>query len=155
MKDRESSFCGILREKGVKVTKQRLLVLEVLSANKGHHLTAEEIFDLVRSDSPTIGLATIYRVILLLTELHLVDRINLNDGYTRYEIGDIGENETKHHHHHLICLSCGEVFSFEGDLLETLESSIETTTGFKVVDHELKFYGYCKECRCQKTLHDK
>jgi Fur family ferric uptake transcriptional regulator len=72
--------------------------------------------------------------------------MNLDDGYVRYEIGDIGKNETRHHHHHLICLTCGKVISFEDDLLEDLEKKIAITTGFSVQDHEVKLYGYCKEC---------
>ena len=107
---------------------------------------AEEIFDLVKGDSPEIGLATVYRTIQLFMELHLIDRINLDDGFVRYEIGDMGTKKNSHHHHHLICLSCGRVMSVEDDLLEELEAEIARTTGFKVTDHEVKLYGYCKEC---------
>ena len=46
-------------------------------------------------------------------ELHLIDRINLDDGFVRYEIGDMG-TKNSHHHHHLICLSCGRVMSVGG-----------------------------------------
>ena len=53
-----------------------------------------------------------------------MDRINLDDGYVRYEIGSRDANTSKHHHHHLICLSCGKVISFEDDLLEELEKKI-------------------------------
>lgn len=139
-------FIKILKEKGLKVTKQRVQILEALALRPEVHLTAEEIYDLVRADSPEIGLATVYRTIQLLLELHLIDRINLDDGYVRYEIGDMGTKGTGHHHHHLICLECGKVFSVEDDLLDELEGKIERTTGFKIVDHEVKLYGYCKEC---------
>ncbi len=140
-------FEKILKEKGLKVTTQRVLVLEVLSSCPDKHLTAEEIFELVKVDYPVIGLATVYRTIQLLLELHLIDRINLNDGYVRYEIGNLSEKKTRHHHHHLICTSCGRILSFQDDLLEELESKIADTTGFLVADHEVKLYGYCEECR--------
>lgn len=143
--DRET-FKKILKEKGLKVTTQRLLVLEVLGACPDKHLTAEEIYELVKTDYPDIGLATVYRTIQLLLELHLIDRINLDDGFVRYEIGSIETEEYKHHHHHLICEVCGKVISFEDDLLDDLEEKIANTTGFYVVDHEVKLYGYCKEC---------
>ena len=52
-------FKKLLKEKGLKVTGQRLLVLEIMAAHPGEHLTAEEIFDLAREKSPEIGLATI------------------------------------------------------------------------------------------------
>ena len=136
----------MLKKKGLKVTKQRLLVLQALASCPDKHLTAEEIYTIIKADCPEIGLATVYRTIQLLLELNLIDRINLDDGFVRYEIGSVGENDSKHHHHHLICRSCGKVLSFQDDLLEELEDKIKETTGFQVVDHEVKLYGYCKEC---------
>lgn len=139
-------FIGLLREKGLKVTNQRIGVLETLAAFPDTHLTAEEIYEKVRQEYPEIGLATVYRTIQLLLELHLIDKISLNDGCIRYEIAKQDDNESKHHHHHLVCLSCGNVFSFEDDLLEELEEKIKETMNFKIVDHEVKLYGYCREC---------
>ena len=112
-----------LKEKGLKVTHQRLLVLSVLEENSGSHMTAEDIYDLVSEDYPEIGLATVYR-----TLQHLLN------------------GETKHNHHHLICKRCNKVMPFDDDLLESLEDHIEKATGFHVLDHELKFYGLCKDC---------
>ena len=143
--DREG-FKALLKSRGLKVTNQRLLILEVLAACPDRHLTAEEIYEIVKADCPEIGLATVYRTIHLLLELHLVDRINLDDGFVRYEIGSATESESKHRHHHLICNKCGKVLSFQDDLLEELEGKIMKTMGFWVVDHEVKLYGYCKEC---------
>lgn len=143
--DREK-FKQLLKDNGLKVTNQRLLVLEALASCPDRHLTAEEIYEMVKADYPEIGLATVYRTIQLLMELHLIDHINLDDGYVRYEIGDEGRGTAKHHHHHLICMGCGRVISFEDDLLEELEAKITEKTGFHVVDHEVKLYGYCAEC---------
>ncbi len=144
-------FKEILKSKGLKVTNQRIHVLEVLSASPDKHLTAEEIYELVKVDNPEIGLATVYRTIQLLLELHLVDKINLDDGFVRYEIGQMDSDEKKHHHHHLICLECGKVSSFEDDLLEKLEDRIWDTASFKVMDHEVKLYGYCNECLANRV----
>lgn len=138
-------FVQLLKENRLKVTNQRLQILHVLDTSRDKHLTAEEIYDLVKVDFPEIGLATVYRTIQLLLELHLVDRINLDDGCVRYEIGQ--KTGQKHHHHHLICLECGEVFSFEDDLLEQLEERIKSSLGFTVTDHEVKLFGYCKNCQ--------
>ena len=136
---------ALLREKGIKVTTQRVLVLSVLMSNPEKHFTAEEIYELVKSSYPEIGLATVYRTIQLLSENQLVDRISLDDGFARYEIGNMGD-ATKHHHHHLICRRCGKVLSFRDDLLVELEAKILSTTGFYAVNHEVKLYGYCQEC---------
>ena len=135
-----------LKEKGLKVTNQRLVVLEALETSSNQHLTAEQIFDLVKADTPEIGLATVYRTIQVLLELHLIDRVNFDDGSERYEIVRMGTKGARHHHHHLICINCGKVFEFEEDMMEGLETEIEKKTGFHVIDHEVKLYGYCKEC---------
>ena len=136
----------ILREKGMKVTRQRLLVLEAVASRPEEHLTAEDIYELVKAGYPEIGLATVYRTIQMLDELPLVHRVNFDDGFVRYEMGTVPECGSRHHHHHLICVKCGRVISFQDDLLEELEERITRTTGFAVVDHEVKFYGYCVEC---------
>ena len=143
--DREA-FKQLLKDRGLKVTRQRLMVLEAIASCPERHLTAEEIFELVKAGCPDIGLATVYRTIQLLNELHLIDRINFDDGFVRYEMGTVSEHGQKHHHHHLICLKCGKVISFWDDLLEELEEKITATTGFSIVNHEVKLYGICKEC---------
>ncbi|HIX63677.1 MAG TPA: transcriptional repressor [Candidatus Mediterraneibacter colneyensis] len=135
-----------LREKGLKVTHQRLLVLSVLEQNSGRHMTAEDIYELVSEDYPEIGLATVYRTLQLLWDMQLVDRLNLDDGCVRYEIGHLLRGDARHNHHHLICRSCHKVIPFDGDLLDDLERHIEESVGFHVLDHELKFYGLCREC---------
>ena len=145
----QEKFKEMLKEKGLKVTNQRLLVLQVLAEHGDEHMTAEDIFELVREDYPEIGLATIYRTVQLLLDMQLVDRIMLDDGCVRYEIGDFLDEQEghRHHHHHLICTECGSVSAFRDDLLEDLEAYIEKKTGFQVTDHELKFYGVCRKCR--------
>ena len=143
----EVRFKKLLREKGLKVTEQRMLVLEVLEEYRGQHLTVEEIYAEVQKKCPDIGLATIYRTVQLLLDRQLVDRISLDDRCIRYEIWRMPEGEEKrHHHHHLICTTCGAVLPFDADLLEELEQHIEKATGFHVTDHELKFYGQCAAC---------
>jgi len=146
MEERLEQFKILLKEKGMKTTTQRLAILQVLLEQSDKHLTAEEIYELVKLNWPDIGLATVYRNIQLLSELNLIDRLNLDDGYVRYEIGSMNTDDVKHHHHHLICLECGEVFMFEEDFLENLEQTILDTLGFVVSNHEVKLYGLCKKC---------
>ena len=136
----------LLKEKGLKVTRQRMAVLEAIGSCPQEHLTAEEIFELVKVGCPDIGLATVYRTIQLLGSLHLIDRVSFDDGIVRYEMGSALESAGKHRHHHLVCIKCGRVTPFQDDLLEELEGKIAETAGFRVVNHEVKLYGYCVEC---------
>lgn len=143
----EQRFKDLLKSKGLKVTNQRILVLETMAGHPGEHMTAEDIYDLVRVQYPEIGLATVYRTIQVLLDLHIIDKVSFDDGFTRYELAMQMDDDSKHHHHHAICKSCGKVCAFEDDYLDTLEEALEKSMGFTVVDHEVKLYGYCKECK--------
>ena len=151
MNMKQDIFKQMLKDKGLKVTGQRLLVLETMAAHPGEHLTAEEIFDLARQQYPEIGLATVYRTLQVLVELRLIDKLSIDDGSARYELGrELGSG--RHHHHHAICLGCRTVFSLEEDLLDNLEQSLRDRLGFAVTDHEVKFYGYCRTCLSKGML---
>ncbi|WP_315067231.1 Fur family transcriptional regulator [uncultured Clostridium sp.] len=133
-----------LKKKGYKLTPQRRSIVDTIIDNEGQHLTAEEIYDKVKKSCPEIGLATVYRTILLLEELGVISRLELNDGCSRYEI--LHSNET-HRHHHLICNICHKVLEVQDDLLEDLEVDIQNRYKFKILDHSVKFYGICDECQ--------
>lgn len=143
----EQRFRDLLKSKGLKVTSQRMLVLETMAGHPGEHMTAEDIYDLVRVQSPEIGLATVYRTIQVLLDLNIIDKVSFDDGFTRYELAMQMDDDSKHHHHHAICKGCGKVCAFEDDYLDTLEEALESSMGFTVVDHEVKLYGYCRECK--------
>ncbi|MDW7674852.1 MAG: Fur family transcriptional regulator [Bacillota bacterium] len=135
--------CEKLHEHDYKITPQRRIILKVFLDNLEHHLSAEEIYNIVKETHPEIGLATVYRTLDLLAELEVLQRVNFGDGRSRYEFSD----REVHHHHHLICLGCGEVTEFDDDKLEVLEKTISEKSSFKIVDHQLKFYGYCNKCQ--------
>lgn len=142
----EEKVKDLLREKGLMVTSQRLMVLNILSAHGDEHLTVEEIYDLAKEESPEIGLATIYRTVQVLLELHVIEKVTFDDGFARYELNG-EETGSGHRHHHAICTQCGKVYSLETDLLDTLEKQVFESLGFEVTDHEVKLYGLCSACR--------
>ncbi len=111
------------REKGLKVTSQRLMVLNIRAPTGTKHLTVEEIYDLAKEESPEIGLATIYRTVQVLLELHVIEKVTFDDGFARYELNG-EETGSGHRHHHAICTQCGKVYSLETDLLDTLEKQV-------------------------------
>ena len=139
-----------LQNSPYKLTHQRKVVLEVFVDNPGCHLSAEEIHDILRHKSADIGLATVYRDLELLCgeEIGILQKIEFGDGCSRYEL-NLTEPNT-HQHHHLICTSCKKVIEFSEDMLDDLEIDIMQKCGFKVTDHQVKFFGLCEEC--QKEL---
>ena len=68
-----------------------------------------------------------------------------NKGSYSYELNPIDPNQ--HFHHHLICTECKEISEFEEDMLDHLEEDIFKKTGFKVENHQAKFFGICKNCQ--------
>ncbi len=133
-----------LHERQYKLTPQREIILQIFINNADKHLSAEDVYSLVKRESPDIGMATVYRTIDLLNELEVLQKMDFGDGCSRYEISG---DSTAHHHHHLICLNCGLVREFDDDLLETLENVISRKSNFQILDHQVKFYGYCQECQ--------
>lgn len=132
-----------LKLKGYKLTPQRRAIVDTIVESEGKHLTAEEIYDEVKVGCPEIGLATVYRTILLLEDIGILSRLHLNDGCSRYEL--VHSDET-HRHHHLVCNICNGVIEVEDDLLEELEAEIQKKYNFNILDHTLKFYGVCNSC---------
>ncbi|MBP1994840.1 ferric iron uptake transcriptional regulator [Paenibacillus eucommiae] len=133
-----------MQSKGYKLTVQREATVVVLLENEEDHLSAEEIFMLVKSKFPDIGLATVYRTLDLLSELHVLEKLNFGDGVTRF---DLRNDNNVHLHHHLICVRCGSVDEIMEDWLTELEARVEREFGFQVLDHRLDFQGICHRCR--------
>lgn len=142
MEDKLNAICQKLQQSEYKVTPQRQFILKTFLEHATEHLSAEDVFSIVKGQYPDIGLATVYRTLELLADLNVLTKINFGDGRTRYELGQ----KEAHHHHHMICLGCGRVQEFDADLLESLENLLTQKTGFLITDHQLKFYGYCREC---------
>lgn len=134
-----------LKETGFKITPQRRAIVEILLKNNHTHLSSEEIYDLVRVDCPEIGLATVYRTMQLLDEIGAISKLNLDDGCIRYEI--CLNKEDSHNHHHLICKKCGKIMEAKEDLLDSIESEIQKLYNFEILDHDVKFYGLCGDCK--------
>lgn len=131
-----------------KLTPHRRIILEEILLNSDRHLSAEDLYGLLRRKGIEIGMATIYRTLDLFVELNILHKVDFDDGRSRYEL----TRQERHRHHHLVCLGCGGVAEVEDDLLNMLEERIESKYGFQIKDHSVKFYGYCERCRsCQRS----
>ena len=135
-----------LSERGYKMTPQRKEILKIfVEHSEFHHMSAEDVYGILRENDSEIGLATVYRALDLLSDLGILVRIDFGDGCARYELNTA--DPKIHHHHHLICLKCKKVIEFEEDLLDELEKNIADKSGFEILNHEVKFFGYCSDCR--------
>lgn len=132
-----------LINKGYKLTSQREATVRVLLEHEADHLSAEDVFMHVKKKNPDIGLATVYRTLELLAELHIVEKMNFGDGVARF---DLRSGDHEHMHHHLICSICGRLDEIKEDWLLDIEKRLEREYGFTVIDHRLEFKGMYRDC---------
>lgn len=130
----------IIRDLGLKVTTQRLLILDVVRRGP-NHFTAQDIFESVAAKNPAVGFATVYRFLRTLSEQSFVTEVRLGGMPARYEWA------AKHHHDHLTCTGCARIVEFENHEIERLQEKVAKEFGFVLNDHVLELYGVCTDCR--------
>ncbi len=140
MKKAKEIFEKYISDKKLKFTSQRNLILDIFLKEEGH-ISAEDLYKKVSQKYPSIGLATVYRTLKLLSECGLAHERQFGDGQTRYE------HSYEHiHHDHLICTRCGKIIEFENSDIEKLQSDVAKRNKFKIYAHKLELYGLCHEC---------
>lgn len=127
--------------KGLKHTKQRLKIVEIL-LQEVIPLTAEEIYNEAKKEFNAIALTTIYRNLDALINNNCVNKIMCGDGRAKYEYIRNGHM----HRHFLICIGCNKTLPLENCPIKSIETAIHEDTGFQVTGHNLEIYGYCKDC---------
>ena len=131
-----------LLAKGLRRGGARRAVVELLG-EQNCCLTAQEIQDGLRASDRTVGIASVYRILELLTREGFVQKIDLGSGIYRYEpVQPHGD-----HHHHLVCDSCGKVEPFEDGALERALGRVEQSSGYDVSLHDVVLHGSCGDCR--------
>jgi Fur family ferric uptake transcriptional regulator len=138
----EEQTHAVLRDAGYRVGAARRAVVAVL-ARRDCCLTVPEIVDAVRNQGREVGIASVYRVVDLLTEKQLVQKVDLGDGRAHYERAELPDE----HHHHLVCNDCGRVEPFADEELEAALRRVERDTGFAVASHDVLLRGACDGCR--------
>ena len=106
-------------------------------------LTAQEIFDELRSEGRRVGIASVYRALDLLTGMKLVQRLEMGEGVARYEAAHAGGE----HHHHVVCERCGRVTAFEDERLESALEGLSGRLGYALEGHDVVLRGSCRDCR--------
>ena len=130
-----------LRSRGHRNGGARSAVIELLG-RQPCCLTAQEIFDRLRGEGRSVGIASIYRSLEQLTRDGFVQRIDIGAGTSRFE----PIHSDGHHHHHLVCDDCGKVEAFADDELERALRKVEGRTGYSVAGHDVVLRGACADC---------
>ena len=131
-----------LAESGYRRGGARNAVVELLD-RQDCALSAQQIDDRLRAQGRGVGRASVYRILELLCELRLVQRIDVGQGVARYE-RHLPDGD---HHHHLVCDSCGQIEPFEDPALEQAIERVSSRLSFAVDDHDVVLHGACSDCR--------
>jgi len=133
---------GSLKQRGVRLTRQRQILLELIDKTGGH-LDAERLFTLAKERDPKLNRVTVYRTLKLLKNGGLVDELDLmhlNGEKHFYEV------KTNLDHVHLACFQCGRIEEFTSPLFERLKAEISREKGFRIRVTRLEVGGRCSQC---------
>ncbi len=119
-------------------TIQRSLTLDAVQKLKCHP-TAEEVYDFVASEHPTISRGTVYRNLNQLAANGEIRKMEIPSGADHFD-------HLCHDHYHVRCLKCSRVFDVDMDYIPDLEKSIKNTHGFELSGYDLTFKGICPDC---------
>jgi Fur family ferric uptake transcriptional regulator len=139
-----------LRLRGIRLTRQRLILLELLDRS-GRHLDAENLYLLAKEKDPKLNRVTVYRTLKLLKEGGLIDELDL-----MHWAGDQHYYETrlKQEHAHIVCLRCGKVEEFFGESLQNIKRQVEASLGFRIASARTEMGGYCPDCQALKEREE-
>ena len=131
----------ISKERGAKVTTQRILIFKELLKRTKEHPSAEEIYESLKSKVYGLSFSTVYRALSAFEELGLVRRIPTPDGKAHFEVANKP-------HGHFICKNCGKIYDLEneGEILKEFKEKLNKE-GFEVEECNFVCYGICQSCR--------
>ena len=140
---------GRFRHQGLRMTLPRQLIIKVLS-EASEYVTAEEIFMAIHNEYPGIGMATVYRTLILLANMGIVLKFEFGEGKARYKLAE--DEKATANHHLLICTNCFKVVKYtdstkeELKMLENLDNELKDRYGYSIKRHVVQFFGLCDEC---------
>ncbi|MBC7236460.1 MAG: transcriptional repressor [Chloroflexi bacterium] len=136
----ESRFLEALHDRGLRLTPQRERILAILHEMDGH-ATAEQIYERIVAQNPSMDISTVYRTLELLQMLQMVGCIDVG-GQRRYELLSLHGA-----HHHLYCRICGQLLRVEAQEMQPLIEHLAQLSGFEADPEHLIIPGLCEECR--------
>lgn len=130
----------MLKEKGLRVTKPRSMILRTISESK-EPISAEEIYRIIEEKDHDLNLSTVYRNLNTLVDKNVLLKNTDLDGVSFFQ-------ENIHDHKHFItCIKCGKRVTIENCPIEEFAHEVEEETGFTIRSHNFEFTGLCPDCK--------
>jgi len=132
-----------LREKGFRVTPQRLAICEFVLSSK-EHPTVDQVYHAVRREYPTLSLATVYQTLHLLTEMDMLQELGFGNGVARYD-------PKSSPHINIVCKGCGKIQDFESESVRSFLLQIKAEMKQKLIGQRLEIFVFCDKCKKSGT----
>ena len=139
--DARKHFIKFTRSSGLRVTPERIEVLDCVLAWEGH-FEADSLFLHLKTHGSKVSRATVYNTLSLLHKCGIVSRYRFSEGYSQYE-----RTAGRPHHDHMICTQCGKIIEFENRRVVRLQDVLCTAQKFKPTYHSFQIFGVCSGCR--------
>ena len=139
VENRYNEMISLLKEKGYRMTPQRMALVKLIAVSKGHP-NAAMLFNKIKEKYPSTSPATVYKTIYLLKEMGQVLEIDMHED-SHYD------GNKPFPHPHLICIQCGRIDDGELEIEPSQLEKIERRSGYQIVRQQLSFYGLCPDCR--------
>ena len=138
---KNTNYGDDLKHSGLKNTKNRTVILEILEQSE-QPIAAEQVYFELKEKDISINLSTVYRTLEALADRSLVTKLSIvGDSRTLFEYNRMV------HRHYLVCIRCRKILAINHCPLESYEKFLEKETNFSIAGHKLDVYGYCPECR--------
>jgi Fur family transcriptional regulator, ferric uptake regulator len=136
-----ATLAEMLRERGLRLTPQRQLILEAV--HELGHSTPEQVHTYVRERVSGVNITTVYRTLELLEELGLVNHTHLSHGSPTYHAAG------GHQHVHLVCRGCGQISEVAPSVMQPVTDRLMAEKGFRVDVGHVSLFGECADCKDQ------
>ncbi len=137
----KENFSKYLRDGSYRITPERFIILETVMNYDGH-FDADELFFQIKTSGQKVSRATVYNTLDLLQDCGLISKYRFGENHSRYE-----KAFGRPHHHHLICLECGDIIEFVNERIESIQKEVSDENKFKVQTSTLQIFGICSKCQ--------
>ncbi len=145
-KQEKEQFKKLFKQDRIGRFNDRLVVLEVFLRTE-HHVTVQELVDLVHQQGQPLGIDFVKETLDLMCHYGFAKQNRFENGEPRYEHLHLGQ-----HHDHMICTKCKGIFEFQNNALEQLQLKIAAENGFHMLQHRMELYGICRQCMARQDV---
>ena len=135
----DQELFALFRKNGYKVTTQRLAIYKFILTRKDHP-TADQIYQKLKTDYPTLSLGTVYKTLHTLNELGLIQELGFNEGSIRYD-------PDMELHINLVCSKCGKIEDYKAENVTKLWNEIISNLNLKPIGQRIDIYYECEDCK--------